>query len=130
MFTDPYSGKFNLWQGAQNLGPLIMQYMLMKELMGNKGADMAGAKAQGMASMMPNRPMQQAQPMGGSYLQTVGGVAGGPGSATTGPDISALLKLLPIIIGAVAGGPAGAAAGTAAAGSGAGSASGIASILG
>jgi len=79
MFTDPYSGKFNLWQGAQNLGPLIMQYMLMKELMGNKGADMAGAKAQGMASMMPNRPMQQAQPMGGSYLQTVGGVAGGPG---------------------------------------------------
>jgi len=67
MFTNPYSGNFDMWQGVQNLAPLVMQYFLMQELMKKNGGEGNGEYAQGMASMMPNRGlMGQGQPMTGA----------------------------------------------------------------
>jgi hypothetical protein len=63
MAIDPYSGRFDLMTTVQQFAPLVMAYMLMQQMGGDKNADMAGARAQGMASMMPSRGLDQAQPM-------------------------------------------------------------------
>jgi hypothetical protein len=65
MAIDPYSGNFDLMTTIQQFAPLAMAYMMMQQMNADPKADMAGARAQGMASMMPDRQMGQAQPMGG-----------------------------------------------------------------
>ena len=80
MATDLYSGKFDLMGTMNQLAPLLMAYMMMKQMGGDKGADMAGARAQGMGSMMPDRGLDQAQPM----IPDRGSMTMGPGMPNFG----------------------------------------------
>ena len=68
MFTDPYSGKFSLFQGVQQIAPLLLQFLLMQKAFPGGGGD-KGA-------------LGQAAGVGMASPETMGGLPSGP---QTGP---------------------------------------------